>query len=92
MSGPCASSAAASSSRKQLQAAQRTRRDARRTLIGSGDRSARIRTYNFPDGRVTDHRIGLSVYKLMEVLNGSLDPLLTPLKAHDKQERLSLVK
>ena len=46
------------------------RSDMRRSLIGGGDRSERIRTYNFPDGRVTDHRIGLSVYKLPEVLGG----------------------
>jgi len=68
------------------------RSDLRRTLIGGGDRSARIRTYNFPDGRVTDHRIGLSVYKLPEILGGGLDHLIEPLKAHDKQERLAATK
>jgi peptide chain release factor 1 len=70
----------------------RERAEMRRTLIGGGDRSERIRTYNYPDGRVTDHRIGLSVYKLQEILLGELDPLLQPLKAHDKQERLAQVK
>ncbi len=68
------------------------RSDLRRTLIGGGDRSARIRTYNFPDGRVTDHRIGLSVYKLPEILGGTLDLVIEPLKAHDKQERLAATK
>ncbi len=67
------------------------RSEMRRTLIGGGDRSERIRTYNFPDGRVTDHRIGLSVYKLPEILGGSLDHVIEPLRAHDKQERLAAV-
>ena len=66
----------------------RERAEMRRTLIGGGDRSERIRTYNFPDGRVTDHRIGLTVYKLADVLGGSLDHVIGPLKEHDKQERL----
>jgi peptide chain release factor 1 len=68
------------------------RAEMRRTLIGGGDRSERIRTYNYPDGRVTDHRIGLSVYKLQEILLGALDPLIQPLAAHDKKERLAQVK
>lgn len=68
------------------------RSEMRRTLIGGGDRSERIRTYNFPDGRVTDHRIGLSVYKLPEILGGGLDHVVEPLQAHDKQERLAAVK
>ncbi len=70
----------------------RERAEMRRTLIGGGDRSERIRTYNYPDGRITDHRIGLSVYKLMEILGGNLDHLITPMKEHDKKERLSQVK
>ena len=68
------------------------RSEMRRTLIGGGDRSARIRTYNFPDGRVTDHRVGLSVFKLMEILGGALDHLVVPLREHDKQERLAAAK
>jgi peptide chain release factor 1 len=48
----------------------------RRSLVGSGDRSERIRTYNYPQGRVSDHRINLTLYRLDEVLNGSLDLLL----------------
>jgi peptide chain release factor 1 len=68
------------------------RSDMRRSLIGGGDRNERIRTYNFPDGRVTDHRIGLSVYKLADILNGSLDLLIGPLREHDKKERLTNVQ
>ena len=51
----------------------------RKLLVGSGDRSERIRTYNFPQGRVTDHRINLTLYKLGEVLEGHLDPVIEPL-------------
>ncbi len=51
----------------------------RRLLVGSGDRSERIRTYNFPQGRVTDHRINLTLYKLEEILQGGLDPVIEPL-------------
>ena len=56
----------------------------RRGMVGSGDRSERIRTYNFPQGRVTDHRMGLTLYKLENVLNGELDFVLQPLLAHFK--------
>jgi peptide chain release factor 1 len=67
----------------------KARADMRRTLIGGGDRGERIRTYNFPDGRVTDHRIGLSVYKLQLILAGEVDHLVQPLGEHDKKERLA---
>ncbi len=70
----------------------RERSEMRRTLIGGGDRGERIRTYNFPDGRITDHRIGLSVFKLAEILSGGLDHLVTPLLAHDRQEKLDQAK
>ncbi len=53
--------------------------DARRNLVGSGDRSERIRTYNYPQGRVTDHRINLTLYKLDEVMQGSVDLVIEPL-------------
>jgi len=59
----------------------------RKLQVGSGDRSQRIRTYNFPQGRVTDHRIGLTVYKLDEVLAGNLDLLIDPLR-QEQQARL----
>jgi len=64
------------------------RAEARRTLIGSGDRSERIRTYNFPQNRVTDHRINLSLYKLDAVILGGVDDLIQPLKDFDKKQRL----
>ncbi len=51
----------------------------RRSLVGSGDRSERIRTYNFPQGRVSDHRINLTLYRLNEVIEGDLEQLLEPL-------------
>jgi peptide chain release factor 1 len=60
----------------------------RRSKIGSGDRSEKIRTYNFPQGRVTDHRIGLTVHRLGEILEGNLDLLLEPLIAEFQAERL----
>lgn len=60
----------------------------RRSLVGSGDRSERIRTYNFPQGRVTDHRIGLTLYKLNEILEGHLRELVDSLNAHYQTETL----
>jgi len=60
----------------------------RKSMVGSGDRSERIRTYNFPQSRVTDHRIGLTLYKLEEVLQGGLDLLLDPLITHFQTELL----
>jgi len=60
----------------------------RKTQVGSGDRSEKIRTYNFPQGRITDHRIGLTLHKVEEVLRGDLDPLLEPLTSHFQAESL----
>lgn len=60
-------------------AAEKEQSDARRLLVGSGDRSERIRTYNFPQGRVTDHRINLTLYKLSEVIGGELGLVIEPL-------------
>ena len=67
------------------------RSEVRRTLIGSGDRSQRIRTYNYPDNRVTDHRIGLTLHKLDQIVQGHLDDLIGGLLEFDRQERLKLV-
>ena len=73
------------------QTAQRTEQsETRRSLVGSGDRSERIRTYNFPQGRVTDHRIGLTLYKLDEVIAGRLDHLIDPLVAEHQADELRL--
>ncbi|MFT4047037.1 MAG: peptide chain release factor 1 [Solimonas sp.] len=61
----------------------------RKKLVGSGDRSERIRTYNFPQGRVTDHRINLTLYQLERVILGDLDPVITPLLAEAQAEALA---
>lgn len=71
-----------------LETAHSERAEQRRTLQGSGDRSQRIRTYNFPQNRLTDHRIGLTLYKLDKVIQGDLDELIDALLEFDRQERL----
>ncbi len=76
---------------------ERSKRDAARAAerkgqIGSGDRSERIRTYNFPQGRVTDHRINLTVYNLPEVIDGALDPILDALSAEDQARKLAALE
>lgn len=68
------------------QEAKRARQ--RRLQVGTGDRSAKIRTYNFPQGRVTDHRIGLTLYRLHEVLDGDLTEFISSLRLAEEQERL----
>ena len=64
----------------------------RKNQVGSGDRSGRIRTYNFPQGRVTDHRIGLTLHKLDAILNGELDELIAALITADRAKKLSATK
>ena len=77
---------------KLLDAARTAQRaeeaETRHTLVGSGDRSERVRTYNFPQGRVTDHRIGLTLYKLEEIIAGRLHHLLEPLAQEHQAEEL----
>ncbi len=63
------------------------RSEARKTLVGSGDRSQRIRTYNFPDNRVTDHRINLTLYKLDSIMAGNLQPVIDALLDFDRNEQ-----
>ena len=58
----------------------------RRSMIGSGDRSAKIRTFNFPQGRVTDHRINLTLYRLQEILTGDLDEVIEKLQMAERDE------
>jgi peptide chain release factor 1 len=65
------------------------RAGARKSMVGSGDRSERIRTYNFPQGRVTDHRINLTLHRLPEILEGEMDELLGALISEDEAERLA---
>jgi peptide chain release factor 1 len=77
----------------RLRAAEQQRRDAeearsRRLQVGSGDRSERIRTYNFPQGRVTDHRIELTLYQLEDIMDGRLDALIEPLQQEHQAELL----
>ncbi len=60
----------------------------RRSMVKSGDRSDKIRTYNFPQNRITDHRIGLTLYNLSEIIDGRLDELIEPLKVADRAEKL----
>ena len=62
--------------------------NARKSQVGSGDRSEKIRTYNYPQGRITDHRIGLSIYQMEDFLNGNLDEMIENLIATDRAERL----
>ena len=61
----------------------------RRLQVGTGDRSERIRTYNFPQGRVTDHRIGLTLYRIDEIINGDLDELIDALTLADQEARMA---
>jgi len=63
--------------------------ETRRLLVGSGDRSERIRTYNFPQGRITDHRINLTLYKLEQIMSGEMDEIVDPLVAADQADKLS---
>ena len=65
------------------------RADERRLQVGTGDRSERIRTYNYPQGRVTDHRINLTLYRLEQILNGDLDELIDALITADTAAKLS---
>ncbi|MDR7866137.1 MAG: peptide chain release factor 1 [Sporomusaceae bacterium] len=80
---------------KLLELAQESQRaevaETRKSQVGTGDRSERIRTYNFPQGRVTDHRIGLTLHKLDFILNGDLDELVDALITADQSERLKRV-
>ena len=74
---------------REREAADTARADARKSQVGSGDRSERIRTYNFPQGRVTDHRINLTLYSLPKIVEGDLDELTGALIAEDQAARLA---
>jgi peptide chain release factor 1 len=60
----------------------------RKSLVSSGDRSAKIRTYNFPQGRITDHRIGMTLYNMQDVLNGDIDELIDALQFAENAEKM----
>jgi peptide chain release factor 1 len=70
--------------KKQAEVAKRS--EQRKTLVGSGDRSQRIRTYNFPENRITDHRIGLTLYKLDQIISGQMQPVTDALIDYDRQQ------
>jgi peptide chain release factor 1 len=72
----------------EIERAAKSHSDARRSMVGTGDRSERIRTYNFPQGRLTDHRIGLTLYQLDDVMEGKIDEIINGLQAHYQMEAL----
>jgi len=74
---------------RQLRDQQQKTAATRKLLVGSGDRSERIRTYNFPQGRVTDHRINLTLYKIGAIMDGDLSELTSALSAEYQTEQLS---
>ncbi len=76
----------------QLQEKNKERSEQRKSQVGSGDRSERIRTYNFPQGRVSDHRINLTLYNLSEILEGNIDELINPLIAEEESTKLANMK
>lgn len=73
---------------RQKEQQEAKRAGLRREQVGSGDRSGRIRTYNFPQGRLTDHRIGFTSYRLEQIMNGDLDEVVDALAAADEAARL----
>jgi peptide chain release factor 1 len=74
---------------KQMRERQAKEAATRKSLIGSGDRSERIRTYNFPQGRITDHRINLTLYKIDQIMDGELDDLINALITEHQTEQLA---
>jgi peptide chain release factor 1 len=72
----------------EMQKQQEALAKERKTMVGSGDRSEKIRTYNFPQNRVTDHRIGLTIHQLQDVMDGKLQPLVEALVTHYHAEKL----
>ena len=75
----------------ELEKHNKERSDARKKMVSTGDRSAKIRTYNFPQGRVTDHRINLTLYKLEEIINGNISEIIDNLKIEDQKLRMSSI-
>ena len=79
---------------QEKERSERAAKDAaeRKSLIGSGDRSDRIRTYNFPQGRFTDHRINLTLYKLVAIMEGDLGDVIDALKAFEAAQQLAALE
>ncbi|KXS48686.1 MAG: peptide chain release factor 1, partial [Halanaerobium sp. T82-1] len=76
---------------KKEQEKQQERAEARKSQVGTGDRSEKIRTYNFPQGRVSDHRINLTIHQLDKILDGDLDPVVEALIEEDNIKRLEKI-
>ena len=74
---------------QEVERQQKERSDVRRSQVGSGDRSERVRTYNFPQSRITDHRIGLTIHSLTQALDGEIDPIIDALLAEEQTQKLS---
>ena len=74
---------------EQQRAQQQEQASQRKELVGSGDRSQRIRTYNYPQGRITDHRINLTLYKLAEIMEGDLESIIEPLIVEQQTNQLT---
>jgi len=72
----------------EMQRQQEALAKERKAMVGTGDRSEKIRTYNFPQNRVTDHRIGLTIHQLQEVMDGKLQPIVEALVTHYQAEKL----
>ena len=85
---PSSAPACSTASRRGKRQVRRLRKD----QVGTGERSEKIRTYNFPQNRVTDHRMELTLYNLSNVIDGDLDPLVEPLMNHDMDEKLAALK
>ena len=77
---------------QEINTKEKERAEKRKSQVGSGDRSERIRTYNFPQGRVSDHRINLTLYKLNEILEGQLDDIIQPLIADNETKKIADLK
>jgi|TARA_B100001971_G_C18227438_1_gene561504 peptide chain release factor 1 len=76
---------------QEIERAQRERSDARRSQVGTGDRSERVRTYNFPQSRITDHRIGLTLYNLEQAVDGDIDGIIDGLTEYEQTQKLAAV-
>jgi peptide chain release factor 1 len=76
----------------ELEQQEKEQAQTRKNQVGSGDRSERIRTYNYPQGRVTDHRINLTLYKLEEIMQGQLDLVIGPLVSENQAQLLTALQ
>jgi peptide chain release factor 1 len=75
----------------EIERQNKERADVRKSMVSTGDRSAKIRTYNFPQGRVTDHRINLTLYKLNDIMDGDLKEVIEALKLEDQKVAMQTV-